>query len=441
VVLGGTSITGGRGSIGGTLLGVAGIVLLRTGLRLSDLPSELAGILTGALLLVSIAAAARETAGGERRARQQARAAATPPDSSGSTLLSMRNSQLAVLCAAVLGAALIVASSNWWLVRSLERMHATPSASSSGARSAGAATRPITVAMMPKAKGDPYFVSCRKGAEDAARELGVTLIWDGPTDLDPARQNEVVDSWITRGVDVIAVSVENKASISTALRQARQRGIKVIAWDADAEKDARDVFINQATPQGIGEVLTDRTAALLNDKGDFAIVTASLSAANQNEWIKYIRARLADKHPDVHLVAIQPSDGDRDRAFTEAQNILKVHPSVKVIMGIAAPAVPGIAEAVRQSGRSDVKVLGLSLPNMCKPFVKAGVIDSVVLWNTLDLGYLTVYAGRALATGELVVGQNSLRAGRLGTVEVKADEVLLGKPFVFDKSNIDGFDF
>jgi len=441
VVLGGTSITGGRGSIGGTLLGVAGIVVLRTGLRLSDLPSELAGILTGALLLVSIAAAAREAAAEERRARQHARAVTRPADSSGSTLLSMRNSQLAVLCAAVLGAALIVASSNWWLVRSLERMHGTPSTSSSGAASSGRAGRPITVAMMPKAKGDPYFVSCRKGAEEAARELGVTLIWDGPTDLDPARQNEVVDSWITRGVDVIAVSVENKASISTALRQARQRGIKVIAWDADAEKDARDVFINQATPQGIGEVLTDRTAALLNDKGDFAIVTASLSAANQNEWIRFIRARLAEKHPDVHLVAIQPSDGDRDRAFTEAQNILKVHPSVKVIMGIAAPAVPGIAEAVRQSGRSDVKVLGLSLPNMCKPFVKAGVIDSVVLWNTLDLGYLTVYAGRALATGELTVGQTSLRAGRLGTVEVKADEVLLGKPFVFDKSNIDGFDF
>jgi rhamnose transport system permease protein len=441
VVLGGTSITGGRGSIGGTVLGVAGIVVLRAGLRLSDLPSELAGILTGALLLVSIAAASREAAAEERRARRHARSAAEPIDASRSSLLTMRNSQLAVLCAAVLGAAVIVASSNWWLVRSLERMHTGASASSGAAASSASSRRAITVAMMPKAKGDPYFVSCRKGAEEAARELGVTLIWDGPTDLDPARQNEVVDSWITRGVDVIAVSVENKASISTALRQARQRGIKVIAWDADAEKDARDVFINQATPQGIGEVLTDRAAALLGDKGDFAIVTASLSAANQNEWIKYIRARLAEKHPNVHLVAIQPSDGDRDRAFTEAQNILKVHPSVKVIMGIAAPAVPGVAEAVRQSGRTDVKVLGLSLPNMCKPFVKAGVIDSVVLWNTIDLGYLTVYAGRALAAGELKPGQTSLSAGRLGTVEVRGDEVLLGKPFVFDKSNIDGFDF
>ena len=104
--------------------------------------------------------------------------------------------------------------------------------------------------MMPKAKGDPYFVSCRQGAEEAARELGVDLLWDGPTDLDPAKQNEVVEAWITKGVDVIAVSVENQAGISTVLRKAREKGIKVITWDADAEKNARDFLINQATPAG-----------------------------------------------------------------------------------------------------------------------------------------------------------------------------------------------
>jgi rhamnose transport system permease protein len=215
----------------------------------------------------------------------------------------------------------------------------------------------------------------------------------------------------------------------------------VIAWDADAEPDARDFLINQATPQGIGETLADRAAMLLGNKGDFAIVTASLSAANQNEWMRYIRARLAEQYPDVKLVAVQPSDGDRDRAFSETQTILKVHPTVKVIMGIAAPAVPGAAEAVRQSGRTDVKVIGLSLPNMCKPYVKAGVIDSIVLWNTRDLGYLTVLAAHALATGTLAPGRATLDAGRLGTIAVHGDQVLLGKPFVFTRQNIDDFDF
>jgi len=179
----------------------------------------------------------------------------------------------------------------------------------------------------------------------------------------------------------------------------------------------------------------------MGGKGEFAIITASLSAANQNEWIKYIKQRLAEKYPDMKLVATQPSEGDRDRAFQETQNVLKVHPNVKLVMGIAAPAVPGIAEAVKQSGRADVKVTGLSLPNMCKPYVKEGIIDSIVLWNTADLGYLTVYTANALANGTFKKGDDKITSGRLKDIQVVDDEVRLGKPFIFNKDNIDQFDF
>jgi rhamnose transport system permease protein len=352
----------------------------------------------------------------------------------------VKNWQVAVLSGVILLAAVIVAVSNWMLIRSVKDQGGPiPTAQSQG----GAAIpgKKNVIAMMPKAKGDPYFISCRKGAEEAAKELGAELLWDGPTDLDPAKQNEVVEAWITRGVDAIAVSVENKEGISTVLRKAREKGIKVITWDADAQKDARDFLINQATPQGIGETLTDEAARIMGGTGEFAIVTASLSAANQNEWIKFIRQRLAERYPGMKLVAIQPSDGDRDKAFAETQNILKVYPNVKLIMGIAAPAVPGIAEAVKQSGRTDVKVTGLSLPNMCKPYIKEGIIDHIVLWNTGDLGYLTVYTANALSNGSFKSGDAKIKAGRLNEIEVVGDEVRLGKPFVFNKDNIDNFDF
>src|ERR1700722_14274614 len=118
--------------------------------------------------------------------------------------------------------------------------------------SSGAGKR-LRVALMPKSKGNAYFISCRRGADRAAKDLGVDLIFDGPTSTDPAKQNEIIDNWMDLGVDVIAAACENKEGISTALRRARARGIKVITFDSDAEPDARSFFVNQATPQVIGD--------------------------------------------------------------------------------------------------------------------------------------------------------------------------------------------
>jgi rhamnose transport system permease protein len=295
--------------------------------------------------------------------------------------------------------------------------------------------------MMPKSKGNAYFIACRKGAEEAARELGVKLLWDGPTEPDPAKQNEVIDTWITRGVDVIAVAVENREGISSVLRKARARGIKVLTWDADALPDAREFFVNQATPEGIGEALVDNAARILGGKGEFAIITASLTAGNMIEWQKQIELRRKAKYPGLTMAALRPCDDLQKKAFDEATAILNARPGVKLIMGICTPAVPGAAEAVRQSGRRDVKVIGLGLPNDNRRYVHEGITDCLILWNTADLGYLTVHAARALADGTLKPGATAFRAGRLNTLEVKGDNILLGKPFVFNKENIDNFNF
>lgn len=307
---------------------------------------------------------------------------------------------------------------------------------------AGEGGRTLTIALLPKAKGNAYFISCKDGAEKAAKDLGVELIFDGPTDTDPARQNEIVDNWITLGVDVIAAACENKEGISTALRKAQAQGIKVITYDADALPDARTFFVNQATPEGIGHKLMDEAARVTGAEGEFAIITASLTAANQREWQKHIEARLAEKYPKMKLVAVRPCDDLKDRAQSEATALMSANPNLKLIMAIASPAVPGAAEAVKQAGKvGQVRVVGLGLPNENRRYVKDGVTDSVILWNTEDLGHLTVHAAVALARGTLKPGDASFAAGSLGTFEVKGDNILLGTPFVFNRDNIDQFDF
>lgn len=314
---------------------------------------------------------------------------------------------------------------------------------SAGGRSSGSSSgKKVTIALLPKSKGNAYFISCKKGAEKAAAELGVDLIFDGPTDPDPARQNEIIENWITLGVDAIAAACENKEGISTALRKAKAKGIKVVTYDADALPDAREFFVNQATPEGIGFALMDEAARLCAKEGEFAIITASLTAANMIEWQKHIEARRSSQYPGMKMVALRPCDDLKDKAQSEVTALLSAHPNLKLIMAICSPAVPGAAEAVKQAGKTGkVKVIGLGLPSENRRYVKEGVTDTVILWKTEDLGYLTVVAAHALAEGSLRSGQKSLQAGALGEFEIQGDNILLGKPFAFTKENIDQFDF
>ena len=312
--------------------------------------------------------------------------------------------------------------------------------SSSATNSSGG--KKLTIALMPKSKGNAYFISCKKGADKAAKELGVDLVFDGPTDPDPAKQNEIVENWITLGVDAIAVACENREGISTALRKAKAKGIKVITYDADALPDAREFFVNQATPEGIGFALMDEAARLCGNEGEFAIITASLTAANMIEWQKYIEARRAEKYPNMKMIALRPCDDMKDKAQSEATALLSANANLKCIMAICSPGVPGTAEAVKQAGKTGkVKVLGLGLPNENKRYVHDGVTDSVILWNTEDLGYLAVYSANALAKGELKAGDKKVKAGAIGEFDINGDNIMLGKPFIFNKANIDQFDF
>ena len=317
-----------------------------------------------------------------------------------------------------------------------------PSDSTSGGSADSSSSKKLTIALMPKSKGNAYFISCKKGADKAAAELGVELIFDGPTDPDPARQNEIIENWITLGVDAIAAACENKEGISTALRKAKAKGIKVITYDADALPDAREFFVNQATPEGIGHRLMDEAARLCGNEGEFAIITASLTAANMIEWQKHIEARRSSQYPNMKMVALRPCDDLKDKAQSEATALLSANPNLKLIMAICSPAVPGAAEAVKQAGKTGkVKVIGLGLPNENRRYVKEGVTDSVILWKTEDLGYLTVHTAHALAKNSLKAGDKNFKAGSLGEFEIQGDNILLGKPFVFTKENIDQFNF
>lgn len=306
-----------------------------------------------------------------------------------------------------------------------------------------AATKTLVIGVMPKLIGIEYFNAAEKGAREAAAELGVELVFDGPVTNDSARQSEMIDLWIARKMDVICVAPNDPDSIAPVLRKASRRGIRVLTWDADANpaSSLREFFVNQAENEAIGRGLVDVLAEQTGGRGEYAIITGSLTAANQNIWMEWMRKHVAERYPDFKEVALKASEEDQQLAFQVTQDVLKAHPNLAGVFGITTVSLPGAAEAVERAGKAgQVKVTGLGLPSSMKKYVHGGVVETFILWNPIDLGYLTVYAAKLLAENKLQA-DSTLEAGRLGAIEVKGDQVLLGPPLRFTKDNVDDFAF
>jgi rhamnose transport system substrate-binding protein len=144
----------------------------------------------------------------------------------------------------------------------------------------------------------------------------------------------------------------------------------------------------------------------------------------------------------MKLIAVRPCDDLKDKAQSETTALLAAYPDLKIIVSTTSLGVPGAAEAIKQAGKTGkVKNIGLGLPNENKRYVHEDVTQSVILWKTEDLGYLAVQAANAVVKGTLKPGDKTFKAGALGEYEIQGDNIMLGKPFIFNKTNIDQFDF
>jgi rhamnose transport system substrate-binding protein len=306
----------------------------------------------------------------------------------------------------------------------------------------------IVLADVPKLIGIGYFAATTKGQAEAAAELtknGVPteVATDAPTEAAIQKQIEFIDNAISRGVDGILFASNDPVAISPVLRKALKAGIRVVGYDAESQPDAREWFVQQATPDGIAKALIDSMVAEVGKNADIAIVTSSLTAPNQNEWIAEMKKYIAAQGLKLNIATILPSEEDQQLAFKATGQIVKAYPNVKGIIGLSSVAFPGAADAITQANLiGKIAVTGLSTPNQMKPFVKSGCVKSVVLWNPVDLGYAAIYAMRAVVDGKIKPGATELDAGRLGKLKViKGSQILLGPPFIFNKDNIDKFDF
>lgn len=302
----------------------------------------------------------------------------------------------------------------------------------------------ISVTFLPKNLGNPYFDTSDKGGATAVKEFGGKYEQVGPQEASPDAQVPFINTVAQQGINALVISANDPKAIGSALDQARKAGTKVVTFDSDTEPQYRDLFVNQASAEGIAKVQVDMIAKQTGDKGDIAILSAAANATNQNAWIKLMEADLKENHPNIKLVATVYGNDDDQTSFDKTSALLQKYPNLK---GIVSPTTVGIAAAARYISTSDYKgkvaVTGLGTPNQMRKYVEDGTVTEFALWNPADLGYLAAFAAKALVDGTITGKEgDKFKAGKLGDYTVGAKStVLLGDPFKFNKANIGEFNF
>jgi len=302
----------------------------------------------------------------------------------------------------------------------------------------------LAITFVPKNLGNAYFDTSDASGKEAIEEFGGTYDEQAPATGSPDGQVSFINTLTQQGVGGLVVSANDPTAICDALNEARDAGVKVVTFDSDTDAECRDIFINQATSEGIAKIQVDLIAEQIGDEGQIAILSATANATNQNAWIDLMKADLEANHPNIELVEVVYGDDDDQTSFDKTAALLQTYPNLK---GIVSPTTVGIAAAARYLSTSDYKgqvaLTGLGTPNQMREYVEDGTVTAFALWNPEDLGYLAAFAAQALIAGDITGAEgDTFEAGDLGEYTVGADgTVLLGDPFVFDADNIGDFDF
>jgi rhamnose transport system substrate-binding protein len=315
-----------------------------------------------------------------------------------------------------------------------------------GVGSAGPSKAEATykIYLLPKNLGNPYFNASNQGAKKAAKELGDTITYNAPTEASGTKQVPFIDTAVRQGYKAIIISAADANAVAPALKRAQGRGVKVITYDADTVPSARTVFVSLPDFKSVGEAQIEWLGSQIGYKGEFAILSATAVAPNQNQWIKYMKAAIKkSKYKNMKLVKVAYGNDNDTKSAQEAQALLQAYPNLK---GIISPTTVGIAAAARvlsQAGKCNVRLTGLGLPSQMRKYVKSGCVRKFGLWNVVDLGYVAVQTAHAVLDGK-VTGKagESYSAGKAGKRTVGKNGIVIGvPPFAFTKANIDQFKF
>ena len=312
---------------------------------------------------------------------------------------------------------------------------AAPSGTTSG--------KTITVVFVPKLQGSAFFEAMDAGGKKAMADIpGLKWTMEGPVDADPTQQADIVRKYIQQKVDVLVVAPDDPDSMAPILKEARDAGIHVATADTDAPNSVREVMVNQATAQGIGESIATTLAEAMGGKGKVATVSCGETAANLNSWIVVQNAVFKEKYPNIDMFKTVYAGEDQAKAVTMATDIINSTPDLKGLIGECTTSAPGVAQAVKNAGKvGQIFTDGVGTPKAMLPYLTDGSSSGSILWDVESLGYLAAWAAVQLANGTQYQATQDVGSIKGVAYDSANKTLILGKPHVFTKDDAGKYNY
>lgn len=309
----------------------------------------------------------------------------------------------------------------------------------------------LNMVLLPKFLGIAVFDQANEGAQEAHAELenpGTLEFLAPTTDNAVPGQIEIITNATTQGVNAIMISANDYEQLVPATTEAMEAGMTVVTWDSPVAPEGEALFIAQVDFSETGRVMADMALSILGEEGgEFAVLSATPDASNQNAWIEALQEVLEtdETYASLELVDIVYGNDAAEDSYNEALGLIDSYPDLKLIMAPTTVGVVAAAKAMQDEGLCEqVKVSGLGLPSEMAEYVENGCAPEFALWSFTDLGYLTYYVTYLIATGAIEgeIGE-TFEAGRMGVYTIEEDptreggkRVLMGPFSVYNADNI-----
>ncbi len=262
----------------------------------------------------------------------------------------------------------------------------------------------LEIAVIPKGTTHEFWKSIHAGARKAADELAVEVIWQGPQKEDDRQmQIQVVQNFISRGVDAIVLAPLDARSMVGPVEAAVRRGIPVIIIDSDLESEAQSSFIATNNYEG-GRMGGRYLAELIGGEGNVVMLRYQEGSASTTNRERGFLSALEEHAPEADLLVDNMYAGaTMERALQVSQNILNRFSEIDAIWTPNESSTQGMLRALQTSGRAgEIELVGFDVNETLLAALRQGTLDGLVVQDPFSMGYEGVTAAAAAARGESV---------------------------------------